>query len=164
MKKYIFSILMAGLVLACGESAEQARTYFIEPEDGATVTSPVRVLMGVEGMEVVPAGDPVEGTGHHHILINHEPMAEGENIPFDEVHKHFGGGETEASLELEPGDYQLTLQFADGLHRSYGPELASTIHITVIDEEEAMEDEDIAESEEADADDAAESEPAEDTE
>ena len=32
---------------------------------------PVKVVMVVEGMKVKPAGEVVEGTGHHHILINH---------------------------------------------------------------------------------------------
>ena len=40
-------------------------------------------------------------------------------------------GQTEAVLDLPPGDYKLTLQFADGLHRSYGKDLSATINIKV---------------------------------
>jgi hypothetical protein len=87
--------------------------------------------MGLEGMQIKPAGEVVEGGGHHHILINKDFMSPGQVIPTDDEHRHFGKGQTEAVLELPPGDYKLTLQFADGLHRSYGKELSATINIKV---------------------------------
>jgi hypothetical protein len=49
----------------------------------------------------------------------------------DSVHIHFGRGQTEKELSLPAGKHKLTLQFADGLHRSYGSKLASTITVTV---------------------------------
>jgi len=30
-----------------------------------------------------------------------------------------------------PGKHRLTLQFADGLHRSYGSKMATSVNITV---------------------------------
>jgi hypothetical protein len=66
----------------------------------------------VEGMKVQPAGEVVEGTGHHHILINQDFFPPGQVIPTDDTHRHFGKGDTEAVLDLPPGDYKLTLQFA----------------------------------------------------
>ena len=87
--------------------------------------------MGVEGMKIQPAGEVVEGTGHHHILINQDFFPPGQVIPTDDMHKHYGKGQTEDVLTLPPGDYKLTLQFADGLHRSYGKDLSSTINIKV---------------------------------
>ena len=57
-------------------AAEEQRVYFIEPKDGAEVVSPVKVVMGVEGMTIKPSG-VVAGTGHHHILINQGPMRGG---------------------------------------------------------------------------------------
>ncbi len=82
-------------------------------------------------MQVKPAGDMSEGSGHHHLLINHEPLKAGESVPFDETHLHFGKGQTETELKLAPGKYKLTLQFANGAHQSYGPAAAQTISITV---------------------------------
>ncbi len=108
------------------------RVFFVEPKDGAEVKSPVKVVMGVEGMTIKPSGGVVAGTGHHHILINKGPMRGGKVIPTDPIHVHFGKGETEAELELDPGDYTLTMQFADGLHRSYGKKMAHTIRIKVL--------------------------------
>ena len=106
--------------------------FFAEPKDGAEIKGPVKVVMRVEGLEIKPAGEVVEGTGHHHILINHDFFPAGQVIPTDDTHKHFGKGDTEAVLDLPPGDYKLTLQFADGLHRSYGKDFSSTINIKVV--------------------------------
>ncbi len=108
-----------------------ARVFFIEPKDGAFVKGSVKVKMGVEGMAVKPAGPIIPGSGHHHILINAASMEAGKVIPMDDAHRHFGKGQTQTELTLKPGKNRLTLQFADGLHRSYGPSLSQTITITV---------------------------------
>ena len=110
---------------------EGAKVMFTEPADGATVTSPVKVVMGVEGAEVKPAGALVAGTGHHHVIVDGQPVEQGEVVPKDDTHIHFGDGSTETELELAPGEHTLTLQFADGMHRSYGRALSKTITITV---------------------------------
>jgi Domain of unknown function (DUF4399) len=121
-------------VAGCGKKEEkpQGRVFFSEPKDGAEIKGPVKIVMGVEGMEIKPAGEEIKGTGHHHLLINAGPVAPGQVIPSDDNHKHFGKGQTETVLELPPGDYKLTLQFADGLHRSYGEAMSSTINIKVV--------------------------------
>ena len=127
-------VFLGFLALAVSvEGAEPAeRVFFVEPKDGAEVTSPVKVVMGVEGMTIKPSGGVVAGTGHHHILVNQGAMRGGKVIPTDKTHVHFGKGQTEASLELAPGDYTLTMQLADGLHRSFGKRMAHTIKIKVL--------------------------------
>jgi hypothetical protein len=60
-----------------------------------------------------------------------EAMPEGQAIPADDMHLHFGKGQTETEVTLKPGEHKLTLQFADGAHRSYGPKMSKTIKITV---------------------------------
>ena len=110
---------------------EGAKVFFVEPADGAELSSPVLVKFGLEGMEVKPAGQLAEGTGHHHIVIGAVGVAGGEQVPNDDTHIHYGGGQTEAELELEPGEYSLTMQFADGNHISYGPQMSATIKVTV---------------------------------
>lgn len=104
---------------------------FGEPADGATVTSPVKVVMNATGVTIQPAGELKSGTGHHHLVIDGQPVSEGEVVPKDATHIHFGDGKTETSVELTPGSHTLTLQVADGLHRSYGPALATTITVNV---------------------------------
>ena len=130
----LFAAAFAGLLALAGHAAAQEqRVFFVEPKDGAEVTSPVKVVMGMEGMEVRPSTDGVvAGTGHHHILLNQGPMRGGKVIPTDKTHLHYGKGQTEASIKLEPGDYTLTMQFADGLHRSFGKKMAHTIKIKVL--------------------------------
>ena len=59
------------------------------------------------------------------------PMKAGEMIPMDEKHLHFGKGQTETDVTLPPGQYTLTMQFANGAHQSYGPELSKSIKVTV---------------------------------
>jgi hypothetical protein len=108
-----------------------ARVRFIEPADGATVRSPFRLVFGVDGAEIRPAGELSPGTGHHHVIVDGAPGAEGEVVPADATHIHYGKGQTEAELALAPGAHTLTMQLADGLHRSYGPSASATIEVTV---------------------------------
>jgi hypothetical protein len=72
------------------------------------------------------------GTGHHHLFINAVDIEENVVIPFDNQHKHFGKGQTEAEIFLQPGKYKLTLQFGDSAHRSYGAAFKKTISINVV--------------------------------
>jgi len=134
---FLFSLMISALLLATGckqvGSVEKPGVYFVSPADGETVQRQFQVVMGIRGMKVVPAGGVKEGTGHHHLIINGEPIPVGTVIPKSEKTIHFGKGQTETVLDLEPGSYTLTLQFGDGQHHSYGPQMASTIHITVVD-------------------------------
>lgn len=113
-------------------SAVGAKVYFIEPKDGAEITGPVTIKMGLVGMGVAPAGIDKKETGHHHILINQkltDPMA---SIPADEKHRHFGGGQTETILTLPSGKHTLQLVFGDQNHIPHNPIVASdVITITV---------------------------------
>ncbi|MDP5008774.1 MAG: DUF4399 domain-containing protein [Glaciimonas sp.] len=104
---------------------------FVTPVNGAVVTNPVAVKFALNGMVIKPLGDMTEDTGHHHLLIDQDPIAAGQNIPADATHKHYGKGQTEDILTLSPGVHRLTLQFGDGAHRSYGPAMSKTITVTV---------------------------------
>ena len=105
---------------------------FIEPQHSDQVKSPVTVKFEAVGMKTVPAGTEESGTGHHHLIIDGSAPDEGEVIPVDPAHLHFGKGQTETTIELPPGKHTLTLQFADGLHRSYGPPMRAEIEIEVV--------------------------------
>ncbi len=130
----VVALLIGVVTVACGgrDTGEaEAEVFFKNLKTGDFVSSPVKVEMGVRGMTVQPAGEVVAGTGHHHILINRGSMSSGAIIPNDETHRHYGKGQTEAELELEPGEYRLTLQFANGAHESYGEALSASVVITV---------------------------------
>ena len=130
----VYPALVAIVVLSsCStmKSAPEKSVWFVEPKDGATVSSPFKVVFGVKGMAVEPAGEIKADSGHHHLLINLGPMSAGEAIPVDDKHLHFGKAQTEAEVTLPPGQYKLTMQFANGAHVSYGPAMAASINITV---------------------------------
>ncbi|TRD20810.1 DUF4399 domain-containing protein [Palleronia caenipelagi] len=123
-----------------GETAApaDAKVHIINLENGATVSSPVLVEFGLSGMGVAPAGVDVEKTGHHHLLIDRPPFGEGADdamdagLPSDDHHKHFGGGQTETRIELEPGEHTLQLVLGDMNHVPHDPPIMSeVITITV---------------------------------
>ncbi len=106
-----------------------ASVSFANLSDGDTVASPLEVTFAFEGVTPVAAGDPVEGEGHFHVMVDVPCVEPGEVIVKDENHLHFGDGSTSATLELEPGEHTLCLQFADGLHTA--TDLTHEVTITV---------------------------------
>ncbi len=83
-------------------------------------------------MGVAPAGVEAQGTGHHHLLIDTEVPNAGLPIPADDNHRHFGKGQTEAIIELAPGQHTLQLLLGDHLHIPHDPPVVSEqITITV---------------------------------
>jgi len=132
------AILLGGLAAVAHGQGEfmalpaGAAVKFAEPADGASVRSPFKVVFQVTGAQIKPAGALEAGTGHHHLLIDGGPTPAGVVVPADATHLHFGKGQTETTLTLAPGMHTLTLQFADGLHRSYGPEVSASIKVEVL--------------------------------
>lgn len=102
-----------------------ATAYIISPADGDTVTNPVRIVFGLKGMGVAPAGVAREDAGHHHLLIDTDPPAFDTPIPADDRHVHFGLGQTETTLTLSPGEHRLQLLLGDELHVPHEPPLLS---------------------------------------
>lgn len=127
-----YAKVLAAILFSLSACAAYSQSVdFIEPKDGDTVGTSFIAKFQVTGMTVSPAGEVKPGTGHHHLLINSADFAENAIIPFDNQHKHFGKGQTETEVVLPPGKYKLTLQFANGEHKSYGEKLRKTIEITV---------------------------------
>ena len=111
---------------------EGAKVYFKNLKNNQTVISPVKIEMGVDKMKVDTTGPVVQASGHYHIFIDAEDsLASGTIVPKDSTHLHYGKAQTEATVPLTPGKHKLTLQFADGLHRSYGGRLATTVNVNV---------------------------------
>ncbi len=122
-------------LLLAGETPapEGAKAYIISPVDGATVDSPVTVQFGLSGIGVAPAGTEKEKTGHHHLLIDVKELPDMNSpIPADEHHRHFGGGQTEVTVELAPGQHTLQLLLGDHHHVPHNPPvLSEPVTITV---------------------------------
>lgn len=135
-------LLAGGLPTAAGAddgvprtpSPEDAKVYIIEPADGAEVRSPLTVRFGLSGMGVAPAGTQKAGTGHHHLIIDAPVPPAGAPIPADLKHRHFGGGQTEVTLDLSPGRHTLQLVLGDHAHVPHDPPVVSeVVTITVVE-------------------------------
>jgi hypothetical protein len=114
-----------------------AAVYIINPKDGDVLTSPFKVVFGLTGMGVAPAGVEKPNTGHHHLIIDTTMSGEAlkQPIPADDQHKHFGGGQTETMVTLPPGKHTLQLLLGDASHVPQNPPVMSKpITITVVKE------------------------------
>lgn len=109
-----------------------ARVYFLNLANGQTVSNPVKVVFGLSGMGVAPAGVEKEGTGHHHLLVDVAEWDANAPLPANDNFRHFGLGQTETQLKLAPGTHTLQLVLADQNHIPHHPVVASErITITV---------------------------------
>lgn len=109
----------------------KAQVYFISPADGETLSGPVTVRFGLEGMGVAPAGVNKANTGHHHLIIDAPLPDFTYAVPNDAHHRHFGGGQTEVTLDLAPGAHRLQLLLGDHGHLPHDPPVFSQV-ITII--------------------------------
>lgn len=133
--RFVLSTLVFGVLLTSAVAADklekrkspkEARAYIITPKDGKTVNKKFTVRFGLKGMGVAPAGIDKENTGHHHLLIDvgklpslDLPLAATDNI------RHFGGGQTQVTLELSPGKHTLQLVLGDWIHLAHSPPVVS---------------------------------------
>ena len=109
-----------------------AAVTILSPRNGDIVSSPVKVVFGLQGMTLAPAGDPSPNSGHHHLLVDVPAPDLGQPIPKDEQHLHFGKAQTEVELTLTPGPHTLQLLLGDANHVPQNPPLLSApITITV---------------------------------
>lgn len=110
-----------------------AQVFIVAPTDGASVGQDVKVEFGAKNISVAPATNTAPGTGHHHLLIDQKELPPLDApIPADATHKHYGKGQTEDTIHLEPGDHTLQLDFADALHMQFDPPIVSqkiTVHV-----------------------------------
>ena len=111
------------------------RVFFVEPQDGASVKSPVRLRFGIERLEVmpVPQGDVQAarpGVGHHHVAVDADCLPPGAVIPKAAPWVHFGDGMNEIEMQLPPGQHKLTLEIGDDKHTTM-PGFCTTISVNV---------------------------------
>jgi hypothetical protein len=112
-----------------------AEVYIIYPRDGQKIKGAFPVRFGLKGMGVTRAGDTAPNAGHHHLLVDAEgELSPTDPIPTDRKHLHFGGGQTETTLDLPPGRHTLQLVFGDAEHKLFKPVVISKkITIAVLD-------------------------------
>jgi uncharacterized protein DUF4399 len=125
----------AGMVVAAQAGGAQAgaakmapkkkiRVFFVEPKNNATVTSPVHMKFGSEGIEIspVPPGDPTTtrpGVAHYHVGIDQPCLPPGKMIVKGTPSwVHFGDGKDVFDSQLTPGKHKLAVQLGDDLHNT----------------------------------------------
>ena len=108
-------------------SPEGSAVYIVSPADGQSVKSPFTVVFGLTGMGVAPAGTDIEGTGHHHLIVNAELPDLTQPIPATDNYRHFGKGQTEVELDLPPGEHTLQLLLGDWVHKPHNPPVYSEV-------------------------------------
>ncbi len=115
---------------------KKARVFFIEPKNGAVVSSPVKMKFGSEGTEIgaVPPGEVTTarpGITHYHVGIDQNCLPPGKNIVKGTPSwVHFGDGKDVFESQLTPGKHKLALQLGDDLHNTL-PGTCQVITVTV---------------------------------
>ncbi len=118
--------LYSPLINAGTPAPEGVELYIISPANGEQISGPVTVRFGLRGMGIAPAGTDREKTGHHHLLIDaNELPAMDKPLPSDDNHRHFGGGQTEVTLDLAKGRHTLQLVLGDKDHIPFDPPIVS---------------------------------------
>ena len=131
------------------DGCAEPKVSILSPQDSYVSNSKnIKVVFGSENIEINPAGSSKVPdnkcfvSGHHHLLVDREVLPS-LFIPFDETHMHFGAGQTEAIIELEPGMHTLQLMLGSSIHGvqvpfggvDIGPIVSEKITIEVISSE-----------------------------
>jgi hypothetical protein len=131
----VFLIVLAVTACACG-TAPAPRVFFVSPQDGATVKSPVPLKFGIENYQIaaVPAGT-VEtarpSMGHYHVAVDADCLPAGTTIEKAAPWVHFGTGNSEIDMQLPAGMHKLTLQLGDDMHKAVAGLCTSiTVNVT----------------------------------
>ena len=129
----VLTVLPAAAYSQGAPAPADAFLYIIWPPDGATLKGAFWCRFGLRNMGVTQAGSNAANSGHHHLLIDvNDPLDPNEPIPQDKTHLHFGAGQTEARIELQPGKHTLQLVLGDAKHYLFNPPVISKkVAITV---------------------------------
>jgi hypothetical protein len=126
-----------GMPEAAVEATAEATPFAVAitgPADGAEVDGPdVVVTMEASGVTIVPAGELVDGTGHHHIYLDADLGVPGTPVPtVPNQIIHLGDGSaTYTFTDVAPGEHRLIAVVADGLHIPLQPWVVDTVTFTV---------------------------------
>lgn len=103
-----------------------AYLYIGWPNDGEVINAcRFRVWFGLRHMGIAPAEVDKPNTGHHHLLVDVDLPPMDQPIPNDRNHLHYGGGQSEAMVELTPGTHTLQLLMGDKDHIPHNPPVVS---------------------------------------
>jgi hypothetical protein len=127
--------LLSGVSAADASASEDdgASVALTTPVEGASVAGGVPLEMTADGITIEEAGEVHHGAGHFHVIADAGCVAEGESIVRDADHVHFGAGQSEGMIYLEPGTHELCLQVGDGVHTALDITDSVTIEVGISD-------------------------------
>ena len=136
MRRLIPSLVLGAAVLfpaAAPAQAGHAKVKIVAPANGATVSSPVKVVLQATGVEIVPATVERSGTGHHHLFVDHDLTPLDDTIPRGVTGiLHLGRGQTEFVLDsLKAGPHRVIAVVANWKHVPLKPPVVDTVRFTV---------------------------------
>ena len=152
MKHILYILLVSPLVFSLDtiDNCDDIELFFKSPQDGLIIENQkFKIEFGTKNINISPAGVIVEQTdnclvsGHHHLIINDAYDVrnfENQPIPYDTNILHFGGGQKEAELTLQPGKYSLQLVIGNYQHmpisrsgsdKKYNPIVSKIINIEI---------------------------------
>jgi hypothetical protein len=97
----------------------KADAYFTNLASGDRIETPFLLKFGLSGgWGLAPITKAQKGkSGHHHLLVNRDlPLDFKAALPFNDQYIHFGKGQMEMVLTLDPGTYTLRMLLADDKH------------------------------------------------
>jgi len=117
--------------------SESPRVFFVQPEEGSEVQSPVHFEFGIEDFMIapVPEGTVEEarsGMGHHHLGVDTDCLPAGTEIPKADPWIHFGKGNNVIDVQLTPGSHTFVLQTGDDRHHTIEG-LCATVTVSVVE-------------------------------
>lgn len=104
----------AGFVLTA--SSPDATVSFVRPRAGTEVPAnqPVSIQVRVEGGEVATSPTDLEG-GHLHLYVDGRLQ----QMPYSDT----------TEIQLPPGEHRLRVEYVDNTHRSFDPEIATSVEV-----------------------------------
>ena len=129
-------VAAAALLAGCGDDNDDATVAFAEPADGVTVHGAVPLMMTADGIAIEPSGEARDGAGHFHVIADAGCVDAGTTIGRDADHVHFGDGQQEGLIYLEPGQHDLCLQVGDGVHSALDITESTSITVDITSRDE----------------------------
>ncbi len=111
-------------------AAPERSVTIVAPAAGDTVPAgAVEIVLSVDGLQVVPAGDSTANSGHHHLFLDADVSPAGEPIPAVEGSiVHMGDGSTTYTFEnVTPGEHRVIAVLGDWQHVPLEPMVNDTI-------------------------------------
>jgi hypothetical protein len=107
----------------------------VTPMNGALVNGSEVTVTLSSTVEIVPAGEMTEGTGHHHLYLDADLTPIDEPVPtVPGSIVHMGDASSSYVFEgVEPGEHRLIAVVADGAHFPLQPWVVDTVTFTVGD-------------------------------